>query len=751
MNSVGDVLVVLHSAAASGNVDEEVFSSLLKSLNIVDECEVIDFKRQLPVSDADYAKSARDLVAMHNSFGGFVVFGVDEVDKDRSFEVVGVGVDRIDLAKLRAFLGNYVSGEIRIKSLVVGVDGGEAEIIWVARRRFGEPPVKFLRNGPEIKPGRLSFKKGEVVYREIGSNKIADSPDDYEFLFSERRPPILDGAVDATVKSEPLDNNLPDRAIVCSKFIGRGSDIGDLWLWLGDDFSRVRLIAGEGGLGKTSLAYRFAEEVSARCVKPFERVIWLTAKKRQFIPSSDAYREAANVDFQDAESLCRRIVESLGGIESDFEGLDYKGLMQLALDYCSSSPCFIVIDDVDSLEQADQLRVLEFGMRAPSGIKILLTTRVNFSYSPDNVLKLDGLSIEDYKEYLLVLRGRYNLPQIKDGKAEKLREITGGSPLFSDSLIRLERRGVSLDQAIAQWRGEKGLEVRKAALQREVDQLSKEARRVLLAISVLRNCSYVELSQVVDYAEQTLGDCLQELSSLFLINVPSIAKEIRYSVEPNTGTLVLELAPSLVGDHASLITRARKSREDAIGLGLQKRLNIVGLAISQANALLKAGDGKGALAVIVAASKRLRQPHPDLLLAEGRFSLKQNPPNYDVASRAFESAYKFGQRKPLLFSLWFEAESLRGAMNAAIDVAAMAIEASDYADADWYERRAGVHAQLANRAKSSVSSDTAIREIEMTLSDLANARKAALNAYQKLHLDKLIEQAKAFRTQLIKK
>jgi len=60
---------------------------------------------------------------------------------------------------------------------------------------------------------------------------------------------------------------------------------------LADDFARVRLIAGEGGLGKTSLAYRFAEEVATRRVKPFEQVVWLTAKKRQFIAWEDSHRE----------------------------------------------------------------------------------------------------------------------------------------------------------------------------------------------------------------------------------------------------------------------------------------------------------------------------------------------------------------------------------------------------------------------------------------------------------------------------
>jgi hypothetical protein len=248
-----------------------------------------------------------------------------------------------------------------------------------------------------------------------------------------------------------------------------------LWAWLADDFSRVRLIAGEGGLGKTSLAYKFAEEMASRRVKPFEKIVWLTAKKRQFIPSEDTHRDNVRTDFFDANSLFISIASAHGCIESDFVGLDSKSLQQLALESCGAIPSFIIVDDVDSLAPEDQQRVLELGMRTPQKTKMLLTTRVNFSYSPDNVLKLNGLAPDEFSEFISMLRNKYGLAGLKEGKVEYLRDVVGGSPLFTDSLLRLERRGLSLDQAINQWRGEKGLEVRKAALKREIEQLSKEA------------------------------------------------------------------------------------------------------------------------------------------------------------------------------------------------------------------------------------------------------------------------------------
>jgi hypothetical protein len=748
MSSADSTLVQLHEAVTLGEIGVDLFEGLIGNPAHVHECEILDFKQQLPNGDFEYAKTVRDIVALHNSYGGFVVFGVREVERDRAFEIVGVTPNGLQIAKLRDNARAYTGVDLRLKPIGLKVGVFNLEVIWVAKRGLGEAPVRFLRNGPEEKPGALIFKKSEVVFRRIENNAVAKQAEDYDFLFSNRQPPSLELNAKDIGNIQPLDHNLPDRALICSKFVGRGTDLGDLWTWLADDFSRVRLVAGEGGLGKTSLAYRFSEEIASRHVYPFNMVVWLTAKERQFIPSEDGYREASQIDFFDADSLFRSISVSLGCIESDFDGLDTKGLMQLALESCTAHPCFLVIDDVDSLSPEDQRRALEFGMRTPSGTKILLTTRVNFSYSPDNVLKLNGLPDDDFRDYVNVLRSRYTLPSVKDSKIEYLREVTGGSPLFADSLIRLERRGLPLDQAIAQWKGEKGIEARKAALQREVQQLSKAAKRVLFVISTLRSCSYVELTQIVDYTDQTIGDALQELSGLFLISAPAISNEARYSVEPNTGSLVLSLASTLGIDHAALISATNRARSDAIGLGIQKRSNIVGLAISQAMAFLKANDAKSALETVVAASKKQRKPHPDLLLAIGRFSIKLSPPNYAEASKAFEQSYTLGQRKPLLFDLWFEAEYSRGALEPALLVATTAIEDATLDQFQWYERRAQVRVALAQRARSRFSSDAAVREVDYATNDLRSAKEASVGAIQMRRIEYLIEQAVSLRAQL---
>jgi len=581
------------------------------------------------------------------------------------------------------------------------------------------------------------------------SNAIAEQADDYDFLYSARRPPSIEMSLTGFGNEEPLEHNLPDRTFICSRFVGRKDYLYNLWTWLEDDFSRVRLIAGEGGLGKTSLAYRFAEEVASRRIKPYEQVVWLTAKKQQFVASEDSYRKNSGIDYFDAPSLFIAIATAHGCVESDFKDCDSRELQQLALESCAAVPSFVVIDDIDSLSPEDQQRTLEFGMRIPAKTKILLTTRVNLSYSPDNVLKLNGLLINEFREYIRLTRERYGLTLIKDSKIAHIHDLSGGSPLFTDSMLRLERRGLSLEQAIKQWTGEKGLEARKAALEREVQQLSREAKRVLYVISLERNVSYVELKQILSYTDQTIGDAIQELKGLFLVSAPSIAKEARYTVEPNTGLLVLELGQKLGIDHTALNKSAKSARTDAIGLSLQKRSGIVGQAISQAVALLKSENPRDALKTVTDASKKLNKPHPDLLLAIGRFSLKQDPPNQDQASSVFEQAYSLGQRKPLLFELWFDAEFGRNKFDSALFVATAAIELQVGDNFRWYERRAQVHVALVNRSDSRITVDAAIREIDLAIADLQKAKDFNDNRIMCYQVDQLIHQVSSLRYKLL--
>src|SRR5690606_35066615 len=164
-----------HSCVSKGEIDPLLLQRLSSNPNSIQECESLDFKRQLPLDDSEYAKTVRDLVALHNSYGGFIVFGIEETVKDRQFDIVGVNGQSLQSAKIRDFLFNYTGKDLRFKVSSVNLDGFSLEVIWIAKRAKGETPVKLTKNGPDIKPRTPLFKRGQVVFRRIDNNSIAES------------------------------------------------------------------------------------------------------------------------------------------------------------------------------------------------------------------------------------------------------------------------------------------------------------------------------------------------------------------------------------------------------------------------------------------------------------------------------------------------------------------------------------------------------------------------------------------------
>ena len=237
-----------------------------------------------------------------------------------------------------------------------------------------------------------------------------------------------------------------------------------------------------------------------------------------------------------------------------------------------------------------------------------------------------------------------------------------------------------------------------------------------------------------------MGDALQELASLFLISAPAIAKEARYTVEPNTGALVQEIASQLGIDHTALVANARKTPNDAVGISLKNRSGLVGQAITQAVSKLKINDAKAALAGAIEASKRLN-PHPDLLMIIGRCYLEQKSLNNSEATRSFAEAYKLGQRRPLLFDLWFQAEYNREDLDGALDVASTALLLRGLDAKDWLEKRAQVRIAKSRRSQLAKSADSAIREIDNAIADFRSAIAYTHSQSDKARVKLLIDQS----------
>ena len=126
----------------------------------------------------------------------------------------------------------------------------------------------------------------------------------------------------ARLGSEVIDNQrqleastLPSRELAAPRFVGRRTELEELNNWLKDPYSHVWLLAGDGGKGKTAIAYEFAIATLREPPTDLEIVIWLSAKATQFVLGQA--RDIDPPDFADLNSALDQVLRAYGA--PDFE------------------------------------------------------------------------------------------------------------------------------------------------------------------------------------------------------------------------------------------------------------------------------------------------------------------------------------------------------------------------------------------------------------------------------------------------
>lgn len=374
----------------SNYIDKGVLDSRVTALLLTDsgcapvEGELLDYKRELRPDAIGLAKCAIQIVSLHNTYGGYLVFGVEETAKDQYYYPCGIASGAVKLQQIKVVIRNYtgrtidiayseVTAQFRHNSINLG-------LLYVPKRTAYIAPIKFGKIGP-AKNATPLFSAEDVFFRLQDSNARAQSSEDWWFLASERANPYAsDQTLPLTLvgtRKKIVDENLPDRNLICPKFIGRSDTILELWQWLSDDFQYAKVLAGDGGKGKTSIAYQFAEEICRSRPFDFEKVVWLTAKTTQFRGLKDDF-DPVEATYGSYLELLRMLCEKLPLLPDEVEGASPHLLKQILRQALEQTHTFIVVDDVDSLPVDEQRMVLEAALQiGNTGSRFLLTTRQN--------------------------------------------------------------------------------------------------------------------------------------------------------------------------------------------------------------------------------------------------------------------------------------------------------------------------------------------------------------------------------------
>ncbi|MBO9642389.1 MAG: putative DNA binding domain-containing protein [Pseudacidovorax sp.] len=686
------------------------------------EGALIDYKRDFPTERQAQLKIIKHIQAFHNTFGGYIIFGAAEIVKDVEIIPVHDVLPVFDFKALRDLCREYFTAPIELQSRVHNVQKGGKDfqvILCHIPPRSQKFPV-LVKKDAQDSSSKFILKRDDAYLRE-GDNSIAAATyHHWRILFGGVENPYIASPSKFAQRIRPIYNDLPDRDFICPEFIGRESYLSRLFTWLADDFSCVRILAGEGGLGKTSIAFEFASEVSRGNLIEVEAIIWLTAKKYQFRALINDYEELINSHFTNSRQLFESLARNLGEVRDDWNDLEESDFPRLLRNLGQHIKVFFVIDDLDSLEIDEQKRCIEVCQQLSGmGSRFLFTTRKNATASTSTAIEVGGLDEQEYEKLVGSWQERLCLKQLSEKDIRRLRETTHGSPLYTESLLRLVKNGIPVGEAIAKWKGNLGVDVRNAALKREVTQLGQEARKVLVTTAILGECSLAEIKVATEYSDQTLLDATNELQSLFLVNAPAIATQPRFSISKTTKELVLSLGAELIADYSSFQEKIRTRRIKSNGQS--EVIKAVGSAVNQAMALISSGDYPGALQTVDEVQKSLKEKNKDLWFLRGRVLLKFQKPRLTEAKTAFMKAFDLGQRKPLFFDMWFNTLLDLEQFEGAVEVATAAIEASSGNKAEWLMRRAQARLQSAGVQDKRGDVEHAMNQIDQAGEDYALA------------------------------
>lgn len=465
----------------------------------------------------------------------------------------------------------------------------------------------------------------------------------------------------------PLAGDLPPAESIATQFVGRNTELEVLREWFATPLAKRWALMGDGGKGKTAIAYQFATEIQEVGYEGYEFVIWLSAKKRRY--SEGAVVEITQPDFADLDSALNTILGLYGWEEEVSKDLAEKRAFTLEL--LNEFPALVVVDDIDSLEGEGEDAIEFFSVDAPTTrSKILLTSRRQPFGLASTTTVVTGLNGADGLEFI---RSRISLFGLDEAAfplntQQKILKVTDGSPLFAEDLLRLCITGTPAIEAIASWQERSGDEAREYALGREFDMLSRDARQILVTCAAASGpVPLAEILAVTGMRPERAKDAITELQSLFLLPLPRIVQEIeRFDLNLNTRGLVRAFEQG--SDMYRKCVAGFEALSEDLLISRQKRTKLNEYT-RQAVAQVKQDSHSDAESTLLNGLEEM--PNEPSLLAQLGWVYKSWKPTRRVADarKTFERACQLNCRAVPMFVHWALLEIDEGEWSGAADAA----------------------------------------------------------------------------------
>jgi tetratricopeptide (TPR) repeat protein len=534
----------------------------------------------------------------------------------------------------------------------------------------GHPPhlakparPRLLGNLKAIKDSRdpLSHPVEEEIPDEEAHHLLLDTRQVLQWLGCEAAAAEI-AAVDAKLSRRDMPTitvprKLPSEDSIYFDFVGRDTLLGELKSSFEKPDDKRCLLAGDGGKGKSAVAYRFAQHLADNPGR-FHIIIWLSAKRLKF---NGTILPIDSPDFTTIEEAVTRLLVEYGATTQDLQQ-SLAERKRLLLEYLTEYPAFIIADDIDTvLDDSDIVSLFTHDIPyTPSAV--LLTSRR--AIPGIRSLVVTGFDADEAAQFVRSRSHLYGLdPRPFTNKViSQVTQATDGSPLYLDDLLKLMRI-LDVQSAIRVWNDRKGDEARKYALQREMEQLSEDARKVLIAAAISDHpISLAELESILTFSEDRLIGTLMELQTLFLMPQTPVAEgEKRFQINLNTKKLVRSVEGGsdryLRIEHAS---KAVTGKLPVVGPGIASSL------IRQAQLRINAGKNTDAEKLLSSAIEK----YPTVLDLRVFLAVFYKDTGRIADARIqFEKAAKMKTPGADMFIQWAQMEIDRGEWSKAIEAA----------------------------------------------------------------------------------
>ncbi len=385
----------------------------------------------------------------------------------------------------------------------------------------------------EDRPNALTLLR--VLVDNGGIDDLAEIND---ILAAFDRPPVSARERTAyfpTLAAVPSIENLPEQPPY-DRLIGRDDTLKAVITEILNPTGKWLVsISGLGGIGKTALAYETVKQImiSSR----FEKLVWETAKSEELIGSRVQHRRKRPLQFTEILAGYARQL-GLEALSTRPPEILISGLTQAF----RSGNVLIVLDNLESLEAAQEVARELYGMVSPGRSRVLITSRERLAdeaFVADFYLK--GLSEAESTTLLLgeaKARHAEALLHAAPDVGKRVYESTGGMPLAIKLIVRQSILGIAIDDELRR--------ISEAADEEELyhfiyealwEKLSGRAHRLLIAAATYATAVLRSMLQPVsELTDSEFHQAVIELvrASLLEVTPHVLAAQQQYDIHPMT-------------------------------------------------------------------------------------------------------------------------------------------------------------------------------------------------------------------------